>query len=100
MNERFLRIYKKLDFPSVKSKLLIYGALSGSCANCKTMELKLDMSACPHCHAEFKFISFLNIKDHLPKMLRLSSERPDVIFIDYEDFKRTEGAVKAQEFLR
>jgi len=33
-------------------------------------------------------------------MLKLSHERPDLVFIDYDDFKRTEGALKAQEFLK
>ena len=95
-----MRVYKKLDFPSVKSHLLVYGALSGSCANCKSMELKLEMTVCPHCHSDFKYISFQNIKDHLPKMLKISHERPDLVFIDYDDFKKTEGALKAQEFLK
>ena len=100
MSERFLRIYKKFDFHSIKNHLLIYGALSGVCANCKTMDLKLDRTECPHCHTPFQFIAFQNIKDHLPKMLRLHHERPELTFLDYDDFKKTEGAMKAQEFLK
>jgi hypothetical protein len=100
MSERFLRIYKKMDFTSVKSHLLIYGALSGSCASCKAMDIKIDAPKCPQCSSEFKFIAFLNVRDHMPKMLRLSSERPDLTFVDYDDFKKVEGALKAEEFLR
>ena len=100
MSERFLRVYKKMDFTNVKSHLLIYGALSGSCAFCKAMDIKLDVQKCPQCSNEFKFIAFQNVKDHMPKMLRLSSERPDLTFIDHEDFKKVEGALKAEEFLR
>jgi hypothetical protein len=100
MSERFLRVYKKVDFANVKSHLLIYGALSGSCASCKAMDIKLDVRQCPQCSSEFKFIAFQNVKDHMPKMLRLSSERPDLTFVDYDDFKKVEGALKAENFLK
>lgn len=100
MSEKFLRIYKKMDFGFVKSRLLLYGALSGSCAACKEMDIKLDARCCPKCKSEFCYIAFMNVKDHLPKMLRLSEERPDLVFVDYEDFKKIEGALKAQDFLK
>jgi hypothetical protein len=100
MSERFLRVYKKLDFTNVKSHLLIYGALSGNCASCKAMDIKLDARQCPQCSNEFKFIAFMNVKDHMPKMLRLSSERPDLTFVDHDDFKRVEGVIKAENFLK
>ncbi len=100
MNERFLRVYKRFDFTHIKSHLLVYGALSGSCAACKAMDIKLDVRQCPQCSAAFKFIAFQNVKDHMPKMLRLSSERPDLTFVDHDDFKKVEGAIKAEEFLR
>jgi hypothetical protein len=100
MTERFLRIYKKIDFTGVKAHLLIYGALSGCCASCRAMDIKLEVRQCPQCSSEFKFIAFQNIKDHIPKMLRLSSERPQLTFVDYDDFKKIEGALKAEEFLK
>ena len=100
MSEKFLRIYKKMDFNFVKSRLLIYGALSGSCASCKAMDIKLDVRHCPQCKAEFSYVAFMNIKDHMPKMLRLNDERSDLVFVDYEDFKKIEGALKAENFLK
>ncbi len=100
MSERFLRIYKKFHIDEVKFHLLTYGALSGTCANCKKMDLKLDVLKCPECGAEFKYIAFQNIRDHLPKMLKLSHERPDVVFVDYDDFKRLEGEEKAKNILK
>jgi hypothetical protein len=36
----------------------------------------------------------------MPKMLRLNDERPDLVFVDYEDFKKIEGALKAENFLK
>ena len=99
MSERFLRIYKKFHLDEVKTHLLTYGALSGSCAHCKELDVKLDAQTCPQCKTLFKYIAFQNVKDHLPKMLRISHERPDIIFVDYDDFKRLEGEEKAKGIL-
>lgn len=98
-SERFLRIYKKFYFDEVKSHTLLYGVLSGSCSNCKDIDIRLDAAACPNCKNAFKYIAFMNPKDHLPKMLKIASERPDIIFIDYDDFKRIEGEMKAKDIL-
>lgn len=100
MSERFLRIYKKFHHDEVKTHLLTYGALSGMCANCKDMDVKLDAAKCPGCGTEFKYISFQNVRDHLPKMLRVSQERPNIIFVDYDDFKKIEGEEKAKDIFR
>ncbi len=100
MSERYFRIYKKYYFDEIKTHLISYGALSGTCANCKEMELKLDMTHCPQCKTEFKFIAFQNIRDHLPKMLKISHERPQITFMDYDDFKKIEGEERAKDILR
>ena len=100
MSERFLRIYKKFYIDEVKTHLMTYGALSGMCANCKNMDIKLDSLSCPECKTEFKYIAFQNIKDHMPKMLRIAQERPKIIFVDHDDFKRIEGEEKAKDIFR
>ena len=97
--ERYLRIYKKFYFDEVKSHTLLYGALSGSCSNCKEIDIKLDVLACPSCKNQFKYIGFMNIKDHLPKMQRIAHERPGLVFIDYDDFKKIEGELRAKDIL-
>ena len=100
MSERFFRIYKKFYLDEIKTHLLTYGALSGTCAHCKEMDLKLDALSCPECKNDFKFIAFQNVRDHLPKMLKIAAERPNIIFIDYDDFKKVEGEEKAKDILR
>ncbi len=100
MSQRFLRIYKALDIQEIREHLLIGGDLFGQCAHCQTIGLKLEVHQCPQCHKEFKYIAFKNIKDHLPKLHRLFSERPEIVIVDYEDFKRLSGALRAEEFLK
>jgi hypothetical protein len=80
--------------------LMVYGDISAACENCHTIDLKLDMTHCPQCKTEFKFISFRNIKTHLPKVQRLFDERRAVKIVDFDDYKRNIGALKAEEFLK
>ena len=100
MAERFLRIYKSMDVKEVKKHLLIFGDLSGQCANCQSMDVKLDIAECPQCQSEFKYIAFRNIKRHLPKMQEIKEQRPDITLVDHDDYKKTVGALKAEEFLK
>ena len=100
MSQRFVRIYKKLDINEIKKYLLIHGDLSAQCANCQAMDLKLDMAKCPKCEAEFKYISFRNVRNHLPKLQKINEERPDILFVDFDDYKRNIGELKARDFLK
>ena len=78
MSRKFIRIYKKMDINEIKGHLLIYGDLSAQCANCQAMDLKLDMKSCPKCDAEFKYIAFRNVRNHLPKLQKIHEERPSL----------------------
>lgn len=100
MTQRLIRVYKNLDIHHIKSHLLIWGDLNAICSACNNVGLKLDTTQCPQCHADFKYIAFRHIKDHLPKIHKLTHERPEVILVDYEDFKRLSAALKAEEFLK
>ena len=100
MNPKFIRVYKKLDIDDVKSHLLICGDLSVSCSHCNNMNLKVDMVRCPECQTDFKYIAFRNIKDNMPKLLKLSETRPDLTFVDFDDFKKMTTAAKAHEFFK
>jgi len=100
MSDKFIRVYQKLDIQDIQKHLLIYGDLSASCANCQAIDIKLDASQCPQCQAEFKYISFRNIKSHLPKIQKLTEERPELRIVDFDDYKRILGVFKAKEFLQ
>jgi uncharacterized protein with PIN domain len=99
MSKQFIRVYRNLFFDEVKQHTLEYGALSGVCSKCKEFNVKLDALKCPQCNTPFKYIAFQNVREHLPKMIRISCERPEVQFIDYQDFKRIEGEQKARSIL-
>lgn len=100
MSEKFVRVYKNLDIYAVSRHLLIYGDLAAQCANCQAMDLKLDQASCPNCAAEFKYIAFRNVANHLPKMRKLHEQRPHITLIDYDDYRRCISEFKAKEFLK
>ena len=100
MSKKFLRVYKEIDVKTIKPNLLVYGDVSGVCENCHKVDIKLDLTHCPGCQTEFKFIAFRNIMVHFPKVQKLFSERPQVMIIDFDDYRRNLGAMKAQEFLK
>ena len=100
MTEKFIRVYKKMDLNKITKHLLIYGDLSAQCAECQSMELKLDIKNCPKCGTEFKYISFRNVRQHLPKLQKITETRPDVQFVDFDDYKRITGELKARDFLK
>jgi hypothetical protein len=97
--KQLIRMYHNLEFDEIKAHLLEYGVLSGVCSNCKEFSQKLDALTCSKCATPFKYIAFQNVREHLPKILRIMTERPDIRFIDYQDFKRIEGEQRARGIL-
>ena len=100
MNTKLVRVYKNLDINTIKKHLLICGDLSANCASCNEIDLKWNMSKCPHCHTEFKYLSFRNIKFHFPKIHNLIIQRPNLVIIDLEDYQKGLALIKAEEFLK
>lgn len=99
MAKQMIRVYQHLEFDDIREHTLEYGALAGMCSKCKNLNIKIDALFCPECKTPFKYVAFQNIKEHLPKMLRISSERSAVKFVDCQDFKRIEGELRARSIL-
>lgn len=100
MSQQYIRVYKPFDVKMIKPNILIYGDISGTCGNCQRIDLKLELTHCPECKNEFKYIAFRNIRSHWPKVHKLVAERPNLIIMDYEDYSSNLGANKAREFLK
>jgi len=100
MNEKLIRIYQKKDILLIRKHLLVYGDLSASCQNCKAIDLPMNIHKCPECHTEFKYISFRNVKTHISKIIKLMAQRPSVVIIDFDDYKRNLGVINAENFLK
>ena len=100
MSQKFIRVYQFKDIRAIQQHLLIYGDLAGQCTNCQAIDLKLDAVVCPHCKTPIKYIAFRNVKDHVPKMHKIHESRPDITLVDFDDFKKMSGAMKAEDLLK
>jgi len=87
----------------VEKHLLILGDLTGDCAACRQLGISyLEARECPHCKTSFKYVTSRRLETHPGERFQIASrlrdKRPDLVFIDYEDYKRTQGRKKAREF--
>ena len=82
---------------------MIVGDITADCAACR--ELGLDWGSvknCPKCGTDFRFIAS-RLTSRLDKnrgstVKRIKERRPDLTFIDYEDYKEVTGKQQAREF--
>ncbi len=96
MSKLLIRFYKSADVKEIKSNLLICGDLSAQCANCQAIDLKYDLKKCPKCETVFTYITFRNVRSHLPKMNKLLVSREGFQIIDFEDYQKGIAKSKAQ----
>ena len=99
----YIRIWQSCDIAEITKHLLIVGDITADCASCR--ELGIDYSAakaCPKCSTVFRFIASRNTGklDHGRggTVKRIKERRPDLTFIDYEDYKEITGKTQAREF--
>jgi len=92
MNE-FIRVWQQFDLNDISEHLLIVGVSSGDCAKCR--ELGIDYSrakTCPKCGTDFKYIT-----TRTSEARKINNKRPDLIFIEIEDYKKALGKMRARD---
>jgi len=98
----YMRIWQRVDIEQIQKHLMIVGDVSGDCASCREVGLKyVEVKTCPQCGVEFKFMSARtagSLKSSGAHVRRLKERRPDLTFVDYEDYKNITGAKKARDF--
>ena len=103
MSREFLRIWNEFDIEEVQKRLLILGDVTGDCASCRELGIQYQQAKeCPRCKTYFKYVTSRRLEIHSGErfqiVARLRERRPDLTFIDYEDYKRTLGRKKARDF--
>lgn len=101
----FIRIWQACEIPEVTKHLLVVGDITADCQNCK--ELGIDYTqtkSCPKCGTIFRFIaSRLTGKldsNRGATVKRIKDRRPDLTFIDYEDYREITGKQNARDFFK
>ncbi|MGB2705240.1 MAG: hypothetical protein WBC74_00020 [Candidatus Omnitrophota bacterium] len=93
-----IRIWQEADIQSIEPHLLIAGATAGSCASCKEMGIPFDAKNCPKCGTLFRYIG-TRISNSIKEAKRLRAKRPDLILIEFQDFKDAQTRSSAHDFL-
>ena len=91
-------MWQEADIKAIEPHLLVAGSTAGDCANCKEMGIPLDSKSCPKCGCLFRYIG-TRISSSIREAKRLRAKRPDLILIDFQDFKNVTARDKARGFL-
>ncbi len=89
-----IRIWKEIDIKDIEGHLLVVGLTSADCSNCRELGINYSTAvSCPKCGNVFKYIASRG-----KEIRRIRNKRPDLIFIDFEDYKKIAGFTKAKDF--
>ncbi len=98
-----LRVWEERDLSEIGTHLLIMGDTLGNCASCRCLGIDLSKTSCPQCKIEFRYVTSRRIETHPGEAFRIvrrtRQARPDLLFIDYSDFKRLSDTAKGRNFL-
>ena len=101
----YLRIWQACDIQEISKQLLTVGDVSADCSSCR--ELGIDYTSaksCPKCGVTFRFISSRLTgpldRNRGATVKRIKERRPDLTFIDYEDYKEITGKQSARDFFK
>lgn len=102
MNQ-YLRIWKSFDIEEVEKHLLLLGDLTGDCGACRELGISYQTAKeCPRCKAAFRYVTSRRMETHPGErfhiVARIHDKRPELIFIDYDDYKKILGRKKARDF--
>lgn len=102
MTTHYIRIWQPANVEQIKEHLMIAGDLSSDCAKCQEVGLNLTDRSCSNCGTDFLFIASRQAtganKGAGKTVARIKDRRPDLTFIDYEDFKQLTGKKSAEDF--
>ncbi|MFA4991410.1 MAG: hypothetical protein WC569_02400 [Candidatus Omnitrophota bacterium] len=87
-----VRVWKEIETDDISHHLLIVGESTGDCSNCRELGINYSMAkVCPKCGSDFKYIA-----SRTREIRKIKNRRPDLIFIELEDYKRATGKIKAK----
>ncbi len=99
----WIRVWEEKELSEIEKHILLIGDVKGDCGQCR--ELGLDyktVKQCPHCQTSFQYITCRRFEsnpgERFSIVKRLAAIRNDLIWIDYEDYKKITGRQRAREF--
>ncbi len=88
----FIRVWQKVDINDISKHLLMVGSATGDCSSCRELGINYSAAkACPKCGTEFRYIA-----SRAKEIKKIKEKRPDLVFIDFEDYKKMMGLAQAR----
>ncbi len=100
---QWLRVWKQADIEDILKHLLIIGDLSGDCASCRHLGISYKTATeCPNCKTPFKYFTSRRFETHPGERFQIVKRaceiRSDILWIDYDDYKKLTGRQQARDF--
>ena len=100
-----IRVWQNCDVIEVTKHLMVVGDVVADCANCRELGIEYTQARnCPKCGTDFRFIASRNAgrldKGSGGTVKRIKDRRPDLTFIDYEDYRQITGKQHARDFFK
>ena len=101
----YVRVWQPMNVEEVTKHLLVVGDITADCANCRELGIEYaKVKVCPKCGNQFHFITARTAvaghRDRGGTVKRIKERRPDLTFIDYEDYKEITGKQNARDFFK
>lgn len=101
----YIRVWQPCIIEEVTKALLIVGDVTADCAACRELGIEYAKAeTCPQCGVKFRFITARSAGGILGTrggtVKRIKDRRPDLTFIDYDDYKEITGKQSARDFFK
>lgn len=102
MAKEFIRLWIQEDTELIGKHLLIVGESYSDCGNCRQLGLDFTkVKRCPECNTEFKYITSRyaggGAADRFRWLRRITEQRPELPFVDYDDYQKHMSRHKARD---
>ncbi len=105
MGREFIRIWVEEDVEQLSKRLLIVGESFSDCGNCRHLGLDFAQAKnCPECKVEFQYVTSRHAGGGAGERFRwlrkIREKRPDLKFIDYDDYNRNMARIRARDIFK
>jgi len=85
-----IRIWQEVNISDITNHIVLVDDKFGHCPNCKKIGIVLtDLTHCPSCNREFKFVSSKDSRHGKHEIVTRSLQKlPNMKFVDYDDYER------------